>query len=147
LAGCSHQLPEGVDEPRRRGHRGPSEHLLPARRGQKRQGQAKQAINNFEKALALDGSHRQTLEALIAVYSDLKDWKQVSAYKRQILDNVYEADERFKMLVDIGDIWADKEKNAVRARSSRRLSSSSRRTTCFCTSSSASTRAPRIGRR
>src|SRR5262249_27557646 len=55
------------------------------------QGQAKQAINNFEKALALDGAHRDTLEAMVSVYEGLKDWKQVCAYRRQILDNVYDA--------------------------------------------------------
>ena len=52
------------------------------------QGQAKQAINNFEKALGVDAAHRPTLEALVSLYTELKDWKQVVAYKRQILDNV-----------------------------------------------------------
>jgi tetratricopeptide (TPR) repeat protein len=79
------------------------------------QGQGKQAINNFEKALAVDAAHRPTLEALIDVYADAKDWKQVCAYKRQILDNVYDATERFKLLMDIGDIWAEKEKNPHKA--------------------------------
>jgi tetratricopeptide (TPR) repeat protein len=75
------------------------------------QGQAKQAINNFEKALALEPSHRSTLDAMVAVYESLKDWKQVCAYRRQILDNVVEGGERFKMLNQIGDIWVDKENN------------------------------------
>ncbi|HKQ70368.1 MAG TPA: tetratricopeptide repeat protein [Polyangiaceae bacterium] len=81
----------------------------------KEQGQAKQAINNFEKALAVEAAHRPTLEALIGVYTDVKDFKQVCAYKRQVLDNVYEADERFKLLVEIGDIWSEKEKNSHKA--------------------------------
>ena len=76
------------------------------------QGQAKQAINNFEKAL---GARRRrtatTLDAMVAVYEGLKDWKQVCNYKRQILDNVVDGAERFKMLHDIGDVWIDKEKN------------------------------------
>src|SRR5205085_7773040 len=79
------------------------------------QGQTKQAINSFEKALAVERAHRPTLEALIAVYTDLKDFKQVCAYKRQILDNVYEAPERFRLLVEIGDIWSEKEKNPHKA--------------------------------
>ena len=62
------------------------------------QGQAKQAINNFEKALGVDAAHRPTLEALVGIYAELKDWKQVVAYKRQILDNVFDGDERFKIL-------------------------------------------------
>jgi tetratricopeptide (TPR) repeat protein len=80
----------------------------------KEQGQAKQAINNFEKALAVK-THRPSLEALIDVYTGLKDFKQVCAYKRQILDDVEDVGERFKLLVDIGDIWADKEKNPQKA--------------------------------
>jgi tetratricopeptide (TPR) repeat protein len=75
------------------------------------QGQAKQAINNFEKALALEPSHRETLDAMVAVYESLKDWKQVCGYRRQILDNVVDGTERFKMLNQIGDIWVDKENN------------------------------------
>jgi golgin subfamily B member 1 len=81
----------------------------------KEQGQSKQAINNFEKALAVEATHRPTLEALIGVYADLKDYKQVCAYKRQVLDNVMEGEERFKLLVEIGDIWAEREKNNTKA--------------------------------
>lgn len=73
------------------------------------QGQPKQAINNFEKALGVVANHRPTLDALVALYEGAKDWKQVNHYKRAILDDVMDAGERFKMLVDIGDIWADKE--------------------------------------
>jgi tetratricopeptide (TPR) repeat protein len=75
------------------------------------QGQQKQAVNNFEKALALDPAHRASLDALVALYDTLKDWKQVCHYKRQILDNVMDGAERFKMLGEIGDIWVDKEQN------------------------------------
>lgn len=76
------------------------------------QGQAKQAINNFEKALGIEPSHRETLDAMVAVYEGLKDWKQVCNYKRQILDNIVDGAERFKMLNQIGEIWVDKENNA-----------------------------------
>jgi tetratricopeptide (TPR) repeat protein len=79
------------------------------------QGQAKAAVLNFDKALALTPSHRPTLEALVGVYSELKDWKQVAAYKRQILDNVLEGDERFKLLLEIADVWKDRENNAPKA--------------------------------
>jgi tetratricopeptide (TPR) repeat protein len=75
------------------------------------QGQAKQAINNFEKALGIEPSHRETLDAMVTVYEGLKDWKQVCHYKRQILDNIIDGGERFKMLNQIGDIWVDKENN------------------------------------
>jgi len=79
------------------------------------QGQAKQAINNFEKALGLVAGHRQTLDALVGLYSDLKDWKQVAEFKRQILDNVIDGEERFKLLTEIADIWEKNEKNAGKA--------------------------------
>jgi tetratricopeptide (TPR) repeat protein len=79
------------------------------------QGQAKQAINNFEKALGVDSGHRPTLEALVSVYGELRDWKQVVAYKRHILDNVYDGEERFKLLNDIADVWNDNDKNPQKA--------------------------------
>lgn len=79
------------------------------------QGQLKQAINNFEKALALDGEHRATLEALVGIYERQKDWPQAAAYKRQILDSVIEEDERFAMLLDIGDVWGSKAAQPVKA--------------------------------
>ncbi|HMR04974.1 MAG TPA: tetratricopeptide repeat protein [Polyangiaceae bacterium] len=79
------------------------------------QGQAKQAINNFEKALALNTEHRPTLEALIGIYEQGNDFKQVAAYKRQILDAILDGEERFGLLNEIGDIWADKEKNPQKA--------------------------------
>ncbi|MBN9159751.1 MAG: hypothetical protein BGO98_42650 [Myxococcales bacterium 68-20] len=79
------------------------------------QGQAKQAINNFEKALGVDSAHRATLEALVGIYTDLKDWKQVVAYKRSILDSVVDGEERFKVLVEIADIWQDQDKNSIKA--------------------------------
>jgi tetratricopeptide (TPR) repeat protein len=79
------------------------------------QGQAKQAINNFEKALGVDPAHRPTLEALVGLYGDLKDWKQVVAYKRAILDNVVDGEERFTILGEIGDIWNDNDKSPAKA--------------------------------
>jgi tetratricopeptide (TPR) repeat protein len=74
------------------------------------QNQVKQAINNFEKALALNTEHRPTLEALVDVYAHAGDWKQVAAYKRQVLDSVVDGDERYKILNEIGEIWSEKDK-------------------------------------
>jgi tetratricopeptide (TPR) repeat protein len=79
------------------------------------QGQARQAINNYEKALALNSGHRQTLDALIGVYSKNNDWKQVAAYKRQILDGVSDPEERYLILNELGEIWGDREKNPQKA--------------------------------
>lgn len=79
------------------------------------QGQARQAINNFEKALGLNPEHRPTLEALVDIYSKNKDWKQVAAYKRQILDGVVDGEERYRILNEIGEIWSEREKNPQKA--------------------------------
>lgn len=79
------------------------------------QGQAKQAVNNFEKALAIEPAHRDTLDAMVSVYEGLKDWKQVCHYKRQILDNIMDGAERFKMLNQIAEIWSDKENSPQKA--------------------------------
>ena len=79
------------------------------------QGQAKQAINNFEKSLSVDPAYAPTLEALVSLYNELKDWKQVVAYKRQILDNVFDGEDRFRMLNEIADVWSDQDKSPLRA--------------------------------
>ncbi len=79
------------------------------------QGQDRQAINNYEKALALDGEHRPSLEALVAAYTKAGDHKQVCEYKRQILDTVFEGEERFTMLMEIGDIWSGEVKEPLKA--------------------------------
>lgn len=81
----------------------------------RKQGQARQAITNYEKALEIDPAHRPTLEALVAVYSDNKDWKQVVEYKRQILDNVIDGEERYRILNEIGDVWANNAGNLPKA--------------------------------
>ncbi|HLV65769.1 MAG TPA: tetratricopeptide repeat protein, partial [Polyangiaceae bacterium] len=79
------------------------------------QGQSRQAINNFEKALGLNPEHRPTLEALVDIYAKNKDWKQVAAYKRQILDSVVDGDERYTILNEIGEIWSERESNPQKA--------------------------------
>jgi golgin subfamily B member 1 len=79
------------------------------------QGQAKQAINNFEKALSLNGEHRPTLDALVDIYAKAKNWAQVAEYKRQILDCLTEEDERFAMLMEIGEVWTGEGKNVNKA--------------------------------
>jgi tetratricopeptide (TPR) repeat protein len=79
------------------------------------QGQLKQAINNYEKALGLNGEHRPTLDALIEVYEKQGDWKQVAEYKRQILDSISDEGERYNLLLDIGEVWGKKAENTQKA--------------------------------
>ncbi len=79
------------------------------------QGQLRQAVNNFEKALALNGEHRPTLDALVEIYEQQNDWPQVAEYKRQILDGVTEEDSRFDLLLDIGQVWSEKASDPLKA--------------------------------
>lgn len=79
------------------------------------QGQTKQAVNNFEKALSLNGEHRPTLDALVDIYTSGKNWAQVAEYKRQILDSLGDEEERFAMLMEIGDVWTGEGKNVNKA--------------------------------
>src|SRR5262245_61210558 len=79
------------------------------------QGQTKQAVNNFEKGLALDSAHRPTLEAMVKIYERLNDWSQVCAYRQQILDTVFDADERYDLLNELAEIWASKVGDAQQA--------------------------------
>ncbi|MBM4359075.1 MAG: tetratricopeptide repeat protein, partial [Deltaproteobacteria bacterium] len=79
------------------------------------QGQAKQAINNFEKALELEPTHRPTLEALSAMYVAQGDWAQACAYRQLILDTILDGEERFAFLLDLSEQWENKVGDAVQA--------------------------------
>ncbi len=70
-------------------------------------GRAKQAVHDFERALSIAGAHRPSLEALVELYSSLKDWKSVAAYKRDILATVVDGGERFALLSEIADLWSE----------------------------------------
>ncbi|MBX3270938.1 MAG: tetratricopeptide repeat protein [Sandaracinaceae bacterium] len=78
------------------------------------QGDRRKALNMFDKALEEDPHHRPTLEAMVGVYESSSDWEQVIHYKKQVLE-VAEIEERFELLQEIGDLWADKVKNAQKA--------------------------------
>lgn len=79
------------------------------------QGQDRQAINNYEKALSLDGEHRPTLDAMVLVHEKAGEYRLVAEYKRQILDSLFDGEARFAMLIDIGDLWAERERNPAKA--------------------------------
>jgi tetratricopeptide (TPR) repeat protein len=79
------------------------------------QEQLKQAINNFEKALSLDPDHRDSLQALVEIYSKQGEWNLVADYKRRILDLLLDDDDRLRLLVEIAEVWGDKDKNPQKA--------------------------------
>lgn len=79
------------------------------------QGQDRQAINNYEKALSLNGEHRPTLDAMVQVHEKAGEYRLVAEYKRQILDSLFDGDSRYAMLLEIGDLWAEREKSPAKA--------------------------------
>ncbi len=79
------------------------------------QSQARMAIAAYEKALALEPTHRAALRGVIELYTEAQDWRQVVAFKRQELDATFDGDARFALLVEIADVLIDKEKNVAKA--------------------------------
>ncbi len=79
------------------------------------QDQSKQAINNFEKALSLDVNHRKSLDALIEIYSAEQDWAAVASYKRRVLEQLFDDEQRLQVLVSIAEVWGEKQKDSAKA--------------------------------
>ncbi len=79
------------------------------------QGERKKALNMFDKALEEDAIHRPTLEALVSLYAEDKDFEQVIHYKKRVLDCSDDAAERFQLIEEIGDLWNDQLKNPAKA--------------------------------
>ncbi len=78
-------------------------------------GERRKALNMFDKALDEDPAHRPTLEAVIGLYEQARDWEQVIHYKKQLLDVVDTDEERFALYVEIGDLWNEKVRNKPKA--------------------------------
>ncbi len=78
-------------------------------------GETKKALNMFEKALEVDPAHRDTLLALIDLQARRNDWEAVIHAKRALLRNDLPDEERFDILVEIGDIYDEKLKNPQKA--------------------------------
>jgi tetratricopeptide (TPR) repeat protein len=79
------------------------------------QGERKKALNMFEKALEEDPSHRPTLEAMVGLYTDEKDYEQAIHFRKRVLETSDDATERFGMIEEIGDLWNDQLKNPAKA--------------------------------
>lgn len=80
------------------------------------QGDRRRAINFLDKALEEVPNHRPTLEALVDTYAQNNEWEQVIGYKGQILENhVFDKEERYKMLLEIGALWQEKARNPHKA--------------------------------
>ncbi len=77
-------------------------------------GERKKALNMFEKALEIDPSHRDTLEAVIALQEQQGDWEAVVHAKRGLMATAQDA-ERVALLSEIGGIYYDKLANPQKA--------------------------------
>lgn len=79
------------------------------------QGDARKALNMFDKALEENDLHRPTLEALVSLHADQKEWEQVIHYKKRLLECLDAPDARFDVLSQIGAHWQSELKNPVKA--------------------------------
>ena len=79
------------------------------------QNEKRKALNMFDKALEEDDLHRPTLEAVIELYQEQKKWDQVIHYKKQLLEVADDEEERFNLNIQIGDLWANEQKNPGKA--------------------------------
>jgi tetratricopeptide (TPR) repeat protein len=72
------------------------------------QGEDKKARNMFDKALEEDTHFVPALEAMVELQTGEGDWASVVEYKKRILDVADEPAVRAKLLVELGDLWAEK---------------------------------------
>ena len=78
-------------------------------------GEQRKALNMFEKAREVDPIHRPTLEAIVRLQEEQGDWKAVVEAKRAMLEGSEDADERFALHRDIGDVYAERLNDAPKA--------------------------------
>ncbi|MSP17021.1 MAG: tetratricopeptide repeat protein, partial [Myxococcales bacterium] len=79
-----------------------------------RLGEKKKALNLLEKALEIQPGHRPSLEALAEIHAAQGTWDAVIEVKRVIAADA-DADERFKMLLEIADLAREKMKDIARS--------------------------------
>jgi tetratricopeptide (TPR) repeat protein len=76
------------------------------------QGEDKKARNMFDKSLEEDTHFVPALEAMVALQTAEGDWDSVVQYKKRILDVADEPSARAALLVELGDLWQEKLKDA-----------------------------------
>lgn len=69
-------------------------------------GERKKALNMFEKALEIDPTHRDTLQAVVALQTQQNDWEAVVHAKRGLMATA-DAEEKVALLDEIGGIYQD----------------------------------------
>ena len=77
-------------------------------------GERKKALNMFEKALEIDPAHKDTLAAVIDLQTQQGDYEAVVHAKRSLFPRS-SPDERYRLLEEIGDTYAEKLENPQKA--------------------------------
>nr|HEX4312425.1 tetratricopeptide repeat protein [Kofleriaceae bacterium] len=77
-------------------------------------GERKKALNMFEKALEIDPSHRDTLQAVIDLQQQQGDWEAVVHAKRGLMATAPQK-EKVALLDEIGGIYHEKLANSQKA--------------------------------
>jgi golgin subfamily B member 1 len=77
-------------------------------------GERKKALNMFEKALEIDPTHRETLQAVIDLQQQQGDWEAVVHAKRGLIITS-QAKEKTQLLDEIAGIYHDKLQNPQKA--------------------------------
>jgi golgin subfamily B member 1 len=77
-------------------------------------GERKKALNMFEKALEIDPTHRDTLEAVIELQQQQGDWEAVIHAKRSLMVTAQPKD-KVVLLDQIGGIYHERLQNAQKA--------------------------------
>jgi len=77
-------------------------------------GERKKALNMFEKALEIDPTHRDTLEAVVALQTQQGDWEAVVHAKRGLMNSAGSV-ERVALLDQIGGIYHQQLQNSQKA--------------------------------
>ncbi|MBN2801660.1 MAG: tetratricopeptide repeat protein [Deltaproteobacteria bacterium] len=75
----------------------------------------RKALNMFDKALEIDSNHVPTLEAVIELQNEQKNFEQVIHFKKILIDSVESEDRQFELYNEIGDIWQNNLKNPQKA--------------------------------
>ncbi|MFO0652556.1 MAG: hypothetical protein U0326_40445 [Polyangiales bacterium] len=79
------------------------------------QNDRRRAANFLEKALEEMPGYRPAIEAMISTYQGANEWDQVIAYKGMLLEQEFDDEKRFPMIVEIAELWQDKARNPQKA--------------------------------
>jgi tetratricopeptide (TPR) repeat protein len=80
-------------------------------------GDRKKALGMFEKALELAPRHREALQAVIDLQTQLGDWAAVVQATRDLIEATDDVDEKTKLLTEIGTHYHGRLQNAMQAAS------------------------------